>query len=67
MEWITDKNPIKYINTCEVKLTESEVSNCVESAIINSFKDSSNPCITKILSEVKKSLKQAYSKPIISK
>ena len=66
MEWITEnKNPIRHIQTVEVKLSEKEVLDVAETAIINAFKENSNPCITKIISEVKRALKQAYSKPKI--
>ena len=67
MEWITNDNPIYHISTGEVKLSEKEVYLHVEQAIYNAFKNTSNPCITKIISEVRKSLKTAYSKPKISK
>ena len=66
MEWITEnKNPIRNIQTGEVKLSEKEVHLSVEQGIYNAFKDTSNPCLTKIISEVRKSLKTAYSKPKI--
>jgi len=67
MEWITNDNPIYHISTDEVKLSEKEVYLNVEQGIYNAFKDTSNPCITKIIIEVRKSLKTAYSKPKISK
>ena len=67
MEWITEnKNPIRNIQTGEIRLSEKEVLDVAENAIINAFKESSNPCITKIISEVKRSLKQAYFKPRIN-
>lgn len=68
MEWITEnKNPIRNIQTGEVKLSEKEVLDVSETAIINAFKENSNPCITKIISEVKRALKTAYKVPIINK
>jgi len=63
MEWITDNNPIRNINTVEVKLSEKEVYLSAEQGVLNAFKDTSNPCLTKILSEVRKSIKMAYLKP----
>lgn len=66
MQWITNTDPIRTINTMEVKLSEKEVYLSAEQGIYNAFKDTSNPCITKILSEVRKSIKHAYNKPIIN-
>ena len=65
MEFITDNNPIRHINTVDVKLPESEVYLYAEQGVYNAFKDTSNPCITKVISEVRKSLKNAYLKPKI--
>ena len=70
MEWITqDKNhnPIRHINTGDVKLTEDEAYSKAEQGVLSAFKNTSNPCLTKILAEVRKSLKIAYSKPKIDR
>lgn len=70
MEWITqDKNhnPIRHINTGEVKLSDKEIQECVEFGLKMAFKDTSNPCYTKIQSEINKSVRMACNKPKISK
>lgn len=63
MEWITDSNPIRTINTVEVKLSTTEAYKLAEQGILNAFKGTSNPCLTKILSEVRKSINQMGNKP----
>lgn len=63
----SDNDPIRKINTKEVLLSEREVYLSAEQGVLNAFKDTSNPCLTKILSEVRKSIKMAYLKPIINK
>lgn len=67
VEFITDKNPIRYINTTEVLLSEDEINNCIEIGISNAYRNTSNPCITKVISELKKAVKQAVNKPRINK
>jgi len=67
IKFITDKDPILNINIKEVLLSESDAFNSAEQGIINAFKDTSTPCITKIISEVKKSHKMAYLKQRIGK
>ena len=66
MKWITNTDPIRTINTMEVKLSEKEAFASAEQGVINAFKDTSNPCLTKIIAEVRKSLKMAYNKPNIN-
>lgn len=44
MEFITDNNPIRHINTVEVKLSEREIQKCIELGLKMAFKDTSNPC-----------------------
>ena len=51
----SDNDPIRKINTKEVLLSEREVYLSAEQGVLNAFKDTSNPCLTKILSEVRKS------------
>ena len=66
MEWITEnKNPIRNIQTGEVKLSEKEVQRCVVQGIKQAFSLTSNPCITVIELEIFRALKTAYSKPKI--
>ena len=66
MEWITEnKNPIRNIQTGEVKLSEKEVQKCVIQGIKQAFALTSNPCVTVIELEIFRALKQAYSKPKI--
>ena len=67
MEFITDNNPIRHINTGEVKLSESEIQKCVVQGIKQAFKLTSNPCITVIELEIFKEVKMACNKPRISK
>ena len=67
MEFITDKNPIYHINTSEVKLSISEVNECVKQGINKAFLKTSQPCITKIEFEIFNAIKEAYNRPIISK
>lgn len=38
MEFITDNNHIRHINTGEVKLSESEIQKCVVQGINHAFK-----------------------------
>lgn len=45
MEWLTEnKNPIRNIQTGEVKLSEKEVQRCVIQGIKQAFSLTSNPC-----------------------
>jgi hypothetical protein len=70
MEWITqDKNhnPIRHINTGEVKLSEKEIEECVKSGIKMAYSLTSNPCVTVIEMEIFKAVKRAINKPRISK
>jgi len=49
MEWIIEnKNPIRNIQTGTVKLSEKEIQGCIELGLKMAFKDTSNPCYTKI-------------------
>ena len=66
MEWITEnKNPIRNIQTGEVRLSEKEIQKCVVQGIKQAFSLTSNPCITVIELEIFRALKTAYSKPKI--
>ncbi len=66
MEFITDNNHIRHINTGEVKLSESEIQKCVVQGIKHAFKLTSNPCITVIELEIFKAVKMACNKPRIN-
>lgn len=46
IEFVTDKNhnPIRNINTVDVKLTEDEAYSKAEQGVLSAFKDTSNPC-----------------------
>lgn len=66
MEWIIEnKNPIRNIQTGTVKLSEKEIHKCIELGLKMAFKDTSNPCYTKIQSEINKAVKMACNKPKI--
>lgn len=68
MQWITeDKNPIRHINTCKVKLSEKEIEECVRSGIKMAYSLTSNPCVTSIEMEIFKVVKRKMNKPKISK
>ena len=69
MEWITqDKNhnPIRNINTGEVKLSLAEVLDAIEYGFEYSNRQD-NPCITVIRLSVNKAVKDAFGKPRIGK
>ena len=66
MEWITKHiNPIRNINTKEIKLSELEIQKCVIQGMKQAFALTSNPCITLIELEIFKAVKQACNKPRI--
>ena len=66
MEWITDKNPIRTINTMEVKLSEKEIQQCVVNGMKSAYKLTSMPCITVIELEIFRAVRIACNKPKIS-
>ena len=66
IEFVTDKNPIRNINTGEVKLSEKEIQQCVIFGIKKAYSLTSNPCVTSIEMEIFKAVKIACNKPKIS-
>ena len=67
MQWITGNNPIRHINTGEVKLSEKEIIECVRNGISRAYSNTSNPCVTLIEMEIFKAVKDEINKPRISK
>jgi hypothetical protein len=65
MKWITDNNPIRTINTMEVKLSEKEIQQCVVNGMKSAYKLTSNPCITVIELEIFRFVKMACNRPKI--
>lgn len=63
MKWITDKDPIRTINTMEVKLSERQIQQCVVAGMKQAYKLTSNPCITIIELEIFKAVRMACNKP----
>lgn len=67
MEWITENNnPIRNIQTGEVKLSEKEIMTAIDTAFEYANRQD-NPCVTVIRLSINKAIKEAYSKPIIGK
>lgn len=65
MEWITDDknhNPIRHINTGEVKLSLTEVLDAIEYGFEYANRQD-KPCITVIRLSVNKAVKDAFGKP----
>lgn len=65
MEWITDDknhNPIRHINTGEVKLSLTEVLDAINYGFEYANRED-KPCITVIRLSVNKAVKDAFSKP----
>jgi hypothetical protein len=63
MKWITDNNPIRTINTMEVKLSEKEIQQCVVAGMKSAYKLTSNPCITVLELEIFRAVKMACNRP----
>lgn len=65
MEWITDDknhNPIRHINTGEVKLSLTEVLDAINYGFEYANRED-KPCITIIRLSVNKAVKDAFGKP----
>jgi hypothetical protein len=65
MEWITDDknhNPIRHINTGEVKLSLTEVLDAINYGFEYANRED-KPCITVIRLSVNKAVKDAFGKP----
>ena len=65
MEWITDDknhNPIRHINTGEVKLSLTEVLDAINYGFEYANRQD-KPCITVIRLSVNKAVKDAFGKP----
>ena len=65
MKWITNEDPIRTINTMEVKLSEREIQQCVVAGMKSAYKLTSNPCITIIELEIFRAVRMACNKPKI--
>jgi hypothetical protein len=65
MKWITNTDPIRTINTMEVKLSEKEIQQCVVNGMKSAYKLTSNPCITVIELEIFKAVRMACNRPKI--
>jgi hypothetical protein len=65
MKWLTDKDPIRTINTMEVKLSEIQIQQCVVNGMKSAYKLTSNPCITVIELEIFKAVRMACNRPKI--
>lgn len=63
IEFVTDKNPIRNINTVEVKLSEADIKECIKVGLKRAYALNSNPCISKIELELFKSVNQKINKP----
>jgi hypothetical protein len=62
MKWITNEDPIRTINTMEVKLSERQIQQCVVNGMKQAYKLTSNPCITIIELEIFKAVRMACNK-----
>ena len=65
MEWITDDknhNPIRHINTGEVKLSLTEALDAINYGFEYANRED-KPCITVIRLSVNKAVKDAFGKP----
>jgi hypothetical protein len=65
MKWITNTDPIRTINTMEVKLSEREIQQCVVAGMKSAYKLTSNPCITVLELEIFRAVRMACNRPKI--